>query len=98
VDDTLYVQTRSPGSEDTWVTVVAVRKNDVPLARAVESILAAELASQPVPVRVYAAADLHTLGGSDAVARAEQQADTDFARELQARAVDSLDRHHIDPD
>jgi len=97
VDDTLYVQTRSPGSEDTWVTVVAVRKNDMVLARAIESILAGELAAQAIPVRVYPAAELHTLGGSEAVARAELQADTDVGRDLHARAIDSLERHHIDP-
>jgi len=97
MDDTLYVQTRSPGSEDTWVTVVAVRKNDMVLAQAIESILAGELAAQAIPVRIYPAAELHTLGGREAVARAEQQADTDTARDLHARAVDGLDRHHIDP-
>ena len=97
MDDTLYVQTRSPGSEDTWMTVVAIRKNDMALARAIESILAGELAAQAIPVRIYPAAELHTLGGSEAVARAEQQADTEVARDLYARAIDGLERHHIDP-
>ena len=96
MDDTLYVQTRSPGSEDTWVSVVAVRKNDVALARAIESLLATELAGQGVPVRISSAADLHTLGGSEAVARAELQADSDFGRDLHKRAIDALDRHHLD--
>jgi hypothetical protein len=97
MDDTLYVQTRSPGSEDTWVTMVAVRKNDMVLAQAIESILVGELATQGVPVRIYPAAELHALGDGEAVARAERQADTDAARDLHARALDGLDRHHIDP-
>jgi len=97
VEDTLYVQTRTPGSEDTWVTVAAVRKNDVALARAIESILAAETAGQGIPIRIHSAADLHVLGGSEAVARAERQADTDVGRDLHERASDELDRHHIDP-
>jgi len=79
------------------MTVVAIRKNDMALARAIESILAGELAAQAIPVRIYPAAELHTLGGSEAVARAEQQADTEVARDLYARAIDGLERHHIDP-
>jgi hypothetical protein len=98
VDDTLYIQTRSPGSEDTWVTVAAVRKNDLALAHAIEEIFAVDHAGDGMPVRVHAAAELHSLGGPDAVARAEQQADTPEARNLRERAAATLDRRTIDPD
>jgi len=46
---------------------------------------------------VYTAAELHDLGGVEAVRRAEQQADTDLARSLHARAEERLDRHKMQP-
>ena len=97
MDETLYVQTRSPGSEDTWVTVAAVRRADTLLAGTIERLLRSEHVGDGIAVRVYTAAELHDLGGVEAVRRAEQQADTDLARSLHARAEERLDRHKMQP-
>jgi len=92
MDETLYVQTRSPGSEDTWLTVAAVRQADTLLASTIELLLRSDHAGDGIATRVYAAAELHSLGGSEAVQRAERQADTDLARSLHVRAEEKLDR------
>jgi len=97
MDETLYVQTRSPGSEDTWVAVVAVRQGDTLLASTIELLLRSDHVADGIAVRVYAAAELHSLGGAEAIQRAEQQADTDLARGLHARAEEKLDRHKMQP-
>jgi hypothetical protein len=97
MDETLYVQTRSPGSEDTWVTVAAVRAGDTVLAEMIEVILRSDPGGDGVASRVYAAVELHTLGGAEAVRRAEQQADTPLARSLHTRAEEKLDRPKMHP-
>jgi hypothetical protein len=58
------------------VTVAAVRHADTQLAGTTELILRTDHQADGIDTRVYPAAELHTLGGDEAVQRAEHQADT----------------------